>query len=169
MFVFTNLFPHVLGLSPQQPCGSMRRCNRRPKLDSTCWYNRRSKPGSMHGPGCGSSVGAEPQAETVLDYRTRVMPLRLWILTLLVGTCAHQAQDLFCRKMKLSHLVVDETLGTWGQSFIFALINLAAIPHPPMCGSPKCFPCSSVEEPYFHQQHGHSSVIWETNWNQETR
>lgn len=41
-----------------------------------------------------------------------------------------QRLDFFCSKSELSHLAMDETSGTWGQSTVFALINLATIPHP---------------------------------------
>ena len=41
-------------------------------------------------------------------------------LTLLVAGCAHQAQDFFCSKTELGHVVTDETSGTWG-SLLFLL------------------------------------------------
>lgn len=45
---------------------------------------------------------------------------------------------------ELSHLVVNETLSTWGQSFIYTPINLTITPHPSIHGSPKCFSCNSI-------------------------
>ena len=36
---------------------------------------------------------------------------------------------LLPQRVELSHLVVDETLGTWGQSLAFALINLTTVSH----------------------------------------
>ena len=47
------------------------------------------------------------------------MSLQFWVLALLMGPCAHQAHDFFCQEMQLSHLVVDETLGTWGCPLFF--------------------------------------------------
>ena len=46
-----------------------------------------------------------------------------------------QTQDFFGSKTELSHLVVDETPGTWGKSLISHPINLVTTPHSPMCGS----------------------------------
>lgn len=49
----------------------------------------------------------------------------------LVGTRASlQAQklDFFCSKRALSHLPVDETVGSWEQSFVYTPINLATTP-----------------------------------------
>lgn len=52
----------------------------------------------------------------IRDYaelsKPRVIALQLWILNLLMVTYAHQAHDSFHSKTKLSHLVMDETLGT---------------------------------------------------------
>ena len=35
----------------------------------------------------------------------------------------------------------------------FCLINLITKPYHPICGSLECFPCNSVKEPHFYQQH----------------
>lgn len=64
----------------------------------------------------------------------------------------HQAQDFFLSDAKLNHLVVDETVGTWGQSFVFTPTNLTTTSHLPLCRSLKCFPRDCVEELYFHRQ-----------------
>lgn len=63
---------------------------------------------------------------------------------LLVSTCAHQAQDFFCREMDLSHL---------GAVLCFTPINLTLRSSPPVHGSPKCISCDTVKESCFHRQH----------------
>ena len=46
---------------------------------------------------------------------------------------------------QLNHPVVNETLGTWGQSFVFTLINLATTPHPPMLIPLECISFNTVK------------------------
>ena len=67
-------------------------------------------------------MGLEHSREQRLCWTTGAQgdALQLWILTLLVGAYAHQAQDFFCSKTELGHLVTDETSGTWG-SLLFLL------------------------------------------------
>ena len=69
------------------------------------------------------------------------MAQHLWALVPLglVGTSvAQQPQrlDFSCSEMELSCLVVDETLGTWGQYFVFAPKNLTGIAHILLCVGP---------------------------------
>ena len=47
-----------------------------------------------------------------------------------------QRLDFFHSGRELSHLLMDETLGTWGQSFVFAPINLATVPQVLLCMGP---------------------------------
>lgn len=58
--------------------------------------------------------------------------LHLWVLALLglidVGVDLWPQRQDFFQKVELSHLVVDEILGTWGQSFVFTPVNLATVP-----------------------------------------
>lgn len=70
-------------------------------------------------------TGAGQEQRRCWTTRARVMALQFWILTPLVGTYTHQAQDFSNGDTEAGHLVVEVTLGTWGQPFIFAPINLA--------------------------------------------
>ena len=70
-----------------------------------------------------------------------------------------QSLGLFHSETEPSHLVVDEVPGTWGQSFVFALINLATTSHPPMCGSLGFFSWDPMEGPYFYQQQNHLETL----------
>ena len=61
-----------------------------------------------------------------------VLHLWVWASLGLTGTGVGrrpQRLDFFCSEMELSHLVMDETSGTWGQSFVFAPISLNTIIH----------------------------------------
>ena len=62
----------------------------------------------------------------------------LWTVVPLLGL-VKERMDFFRSEMELSQLVVDETLGTLGVSFVFALalMNLITTCHPPLCGSPE--------------------------------
>lgn len=82
------------------------------------------------GPRAGLGVAAQCLLEHSWEQepdrtRARVMALQFWILTPLVGTYTHQAQDFSNSDTEAGHLVAEGTLGTWGQPFIFAPINLA--------------------------------------------
>ena len=67
--------------------------------------------------------------------------LHLWVLTLLglagapVGLRLQRVD--FLREREMSHLIVDQTSDTWGQSFVFARINLTPTPHIFLCISPQ--------------------------------
>lgn len=80
------------------------------------------------------------------------MASQFCILSLLVGTYAHQAQDFFRSENgpDQSHLVMDDTLGSWGQCFVTAPINLTSTSHSRTYGSLKYFSHDTMEEPYFH-------------------
>ena len=54
--------------------------------------------------------------------------LALLGLILAGGDLSPQSLDFLHSRIELSCLVNDETLGTWGQSLIFAPINLATTP-----------------------------------------
>lgn len=77
--------------------------------------------------------------------------LHLWVLALLgligMGTSLWcQSLDFFHSWTELSHLVVDETPGTGGQSSDFSPINLAIIDHILLCmGSQNAFLTISQE------------------------
>lgn len=79
-----------------------------------------------------------------------VMTQHLWTLALLLGL--EKTKLDFYSGMELSPLVLDKTLGTWGQPLMFAaaLINLTTIPHPCLRGAPKRCACNSMEESHFH-------------------
>lgn len=50
-------------------------------------------------------------------------------------------------------LLLDETTRHWGQSIVFAPVNLTTISPSSYVWVPKCFSYNSVEEPYFYWQH----------------
>lgn len=53
------------------------------------------------------------------------------------GYCAHEDQDFFPSKTELNYLVVDETSGTWSQSFVFTPVNLVTMPQVLLCMDPQ--------------------------------
>lgn len=82
----------------------------------------------MHSTGNKHSVGSQ-HADGKMRHREGLYLCALALLGL-VRTSAglwSQRLDSFHREMELRHLVVDETSGTWAQSFGFALINLVTI------------------------------------------
>lgn len=89
--------------------------------------------------------------------------LHLCILALLglTGPTASlllQQLVFFHRWTELSHLVLDETPGTWGQSFGFVPINLVIIDHILLCMGPRNAFLMTFQRPmtlgesHFHQQ-----------------
>ena len=86
-----------------------------------------------------------------MPCRCLVMAQHLWTPALLLSL-VKMSRNIFHSGTELSCLVVDETLDTRRQSFVFTSTHLTTTPHPPMCGSLKRFLHASMEEPSFYQQ-----------------
>ena len=75
-------------------------------------------------------MGTDTELDSALAW-TESTAQNFWALALLLGFMKARP-DFFHSGMDR-----DETLGTWGQSFISTPVNLTTTAKPPTCGSPE--------------------------------